>query len=180
MSIWAMPLRTCKSRLAESRVMLFGFHICPLPTCWQLIYVSAIPLSSCPIWHRDVTIHSVTIRFILWHTACNALHDTILVIHISDILFIQEISIGEPEETEYTVTLVTVCTVIRFSEEERFQTLIVLKGVTWFFDSYCTAVSMYLYRTESQFPRDFQFGFVPLEQVLFVSIQAPAIWHAYR
>ena len=65
MSTWAMSPRICKSRLAESRVMLFGFHICPLPTCWQLIYVSAIPLSSCPIWHRGVTIHLAKIRFIL-------------------------------------------------------------------------------------------------------------------
>ena len=41
------------------------------------------------------TIHLVTIRFILRYTACDTLHDTIFAIYMSDILFIQELSIGE-------------------------------------------------------------------------------------
>ena len=44
---------------------------------------------------RGVTIHLVTIRFVLRYTACDTLHDMIFAIHISDILFIQELSIGE-------------------------------------------------------------------------------------
>ena len=44
---------------------------------------------------RGVTIHLVTIRFVLRYTACDILHDTIFAIHISDILFIQELSICE-------------------------------------------------------------------------------------
>ena len=44
---------------------------------------------------RGVTIHLVTIRFVLRYTACDILHDTIFAMHISDILFIQELSICE-------------------------------------------------------------------------------------
>ena len=40
-------------------------------------------------------IHLVMIQFVLWYTSCDTLHDTIFAIHISDILFIQEFSIGE-------------------------------------------------------------------------------------
>ena len=47
------------------------------------------------IWTRGVTIHLVMIRFVLRYTACNILSDTIFAIHISDILFILELSIGE-------------------------------------------------------------------------------------
>ena len=38
------------------------------------------------IINRGVTIHLVTIRFVLRYTACDTLHDTIFAIHISDIL----------------------------------------------------------------------------------------------
>ena len=44
---------------------------------------------------RGVTIHLVMIRFVLRYTACNTFHDTIFAIHISDILFIQELSIDK-------------------------------------------------------------------------------------
>ena len=44
---------------------------------------------------RGVTIHLVTIRFVLQYTASDTLHDTIFAIHISDILFILELSIAE-------------------------------------------------------------------------------------
>ena len=44
---------------------------------------------------RGVTMHLVTIRFVLRYTACDILNGTIFTIHISDILFIQELSIGE-------------------------------------------------------------------------------------
>ena len=44
---------------------------------------------------RGVTIHLVTIRFVLRYTACDTLHDTMFAIHISDILYIQKLSIGE-------------------------------------------------------------------------------------
>ena len=33
--------------------------------------------------------------YLLQYTACDTLHDRILVIHISDMLLIQELSIGE-------------------------------------------------------------------------------------
>ena len=44
---------------------------------------------------RGVTIHLVTIRFVLQYTVSDTLHDTIFAIHISDIIFIQELSIDE-------------------------------------------------------------------------------------
>ena len=44
---------------------------------------------------KGVTIHLVMIRFVLRYNACDTLHDTIFTIHILDILFIQELSIGE-------------------------------------------------------------------------------------
>ena len=47
------------------------------------------------VFNRGVTTHLVMIPFILRYTACATLHDTIFAIHISDILFIQELSIGE-------------------------------------------------------------------------------------
>ena len=47
---------------------------------------------------RGVTIHLVTIWFVLRYTACDTLNDTIFPIHISDFLFIQELSIGEDLE----------------------------------------------------------------------------------
>ena len=50
---------------------------------------------SSTLGHRGVTIHLVTIRFVLRYTACDILNDTIFTIHISDILYIQELSIGE-------------------------------------------------------------------------------------
>ena len=40
-------------------------------------------------------IHLVMIRSVLRYTACDAFHDTIFAIHISDILFIQEFSTDE-------------------------------------------------------------------------------------
>ena len=43
-------------------------------------------------------IYLVTIRFPLQYTVCDALHNTIFAIHISDILFILELSIGEDLE----------------------------------------------------------------------------------
>ena len=60
----------------------------PEPSKTMEVQFSAITI-------RGVTIHLVTIRFVLWYTACDTLHDTIFAIHISDILFIQELSIGE-------------------------------------------------------------------------------------
>ena len=48
-------------------------------------------LNKCWLTVRGVTIHLVTIRFVLWYTACDTLNDTIFAIHISDILFIQEL-----------------------------------------------------------------------------------------
>ena len=63
----------------------------------------------------------------------------------------------KPEETWFMVIFVTLCSVICFLEIKRYQTLIVLKGVTYVvFVFCCTAVSMYLYCTQSQFLCDFQ------------------------
>ena len=47
------------------------------------------------IYTRGVTIHLVMMLFILRYTAYDTLQDIIFVIHISDILFIQELSICE-------------------------------------------------------------------------------------
>ena len=44
---------------------------------------------------RGVTIHLVMIWFVLQYTACDTFHDTIFAIYISDILFIQELSIDK-------------------------------------------------------------------------------------
>ena len=44
---------------------------------------------------RGVMIHLDTLRLVLWYTACDTLHNTIFVIHISDILLIHELSISE-------------------------------------------------------------------------------------
>ena len=130
--------------------------------------------------YRGVTIHLVTIRFVLWYTACDTLHDTIFAIHISDILFIQELSIGE---RKFVVRLVTACSVIIFLDIKRYQTFIVLKEAThvvfvyksllhWCFDVlilYSKPVLVW-----------FSVWFLPLEQVSFLSIQEPAIRYAYR
>ena len=63
----------------------------------------------------------------------------------------------KPEETWFMVIFVTLCSVICFLEIKRYQTLIVLKGVTYVvFVICCTVVSMYLYCTQSQFLCDFQ------------------------
>ena len=62
-----------------------------------------------------VTIHLVTIRFVLRYTACDTLHDTIFAIHVSDISFIQELSIGvDLRDSIYMARLVTVWSVICF------------------------------------------------------------------
>ena len=60
---------------------------------------------------RGVTIHLVTIRFLLRYNACNTFHDTIFVIHISDVLLIQD-QLIRTEETGLMFRLVTVCSVI--------------------------------------------------------------------
>ena len=44
---------------------------------------------------RGVMTHLVTTCFVLLYTACDPLHETTFVIHISDILLMQEISIGK-------------------------------------------------------------------------------------
>ena len=44
---------------------------------------------------KGVTIHLVTIRYVLQYTACDTLHDMITSIQISDILRIQELSIDK-------------------------------------------------------------------------------------
>ena len=62
----------CSSQLLILLVLMAQF-------LWNMVWPQPHLLSL-----RDVTIHLVTIRFVLRYTACDTLHDTILAIHMSD------------------------------------------------------------------------------------------------
>ena len=65
---------------------------------------------------RGVTLHLVTIRFILRYTASDILNDTKFAIHISDIFSYGNYQLVKTKETGFMVRLVTVCSVICFQK----------------------------------------------------------------
>ena len=81
------------------------------------------------------------------------------------------------------VRLVTVCSMICFLEIKRYQSFIVLKGATYVvfvFRSLLHWCFYVLVLYSKQAPVWLSVWFLPIKQVSFVSIQAPAIRYAYR
>ena len=44
---------------------------------------------------KSLTIHAIMMQFISRYTACDTLNNMMFAIHISELLFIQELSVGE-------------------------------------------------------------------------------------
>ena len=132
------------------------------------------------ISNRGVTIHLVMIRLVLRYTACDTFHDTIFVIHISDVLLIQD-QLIKTEETGFMFRLVTVCTVIYFYNKKIPIFDDIKSSQLSCLCFYILIALLFLCKFSEPVPVWLSLWFFwPLDQVSFVSIQAPTIWYTYH
>ena len=193
----------CVFSLLISLVMIERIYI----LCLIIIIQSEVwTIIHCLVFGHETMVCTVCLSIFLWcvRTApgigvkrytwsrCNSYCDTLLTI-LSMIWYLRYIFltfysyrncqlVKETWETEFMVRLVTLCSVIYFSEIKIYKSFTVLKWVTsdvfvlrsllhWCF------YLLILYSRPG--PVWLSVWFLPLEQVSFVSIQAPVIWYVY-